>query len=261
MPHNRTMATRLCVICSTPFVTRPDYNSRTCSSTCKGKFQRKLPESIACRVCGQAFKPTTRRQVSCNQACYGSWTPERRLWPRIDRSDANGCWWWLGSRNNKGYGMIGSRSFGDGSKCQQMLVHRLVYELTYGPIHNGLHCLHRCDNGNKGCVRPDHLFLGTNLDNILDRVAKGRSPRGEQRSLAKLTAEKVRDMRLRYAAGGHSYNAIAREESISVAACFKAISGETWSHVTPLLSKDELQRIASSNSVELLWKNRRDRRE
>ena len=79
-----------------------------------------------------------------------------------------GCWVWGGYRNRGGYGF--TRVGGRGAPGK--LAHRLSWELHRGPIPNGLHVLHRCDN--PSCVRPDHLFLGTNQENIADRIAKGR---------------------------------------------------------------------------------------
>jgi hypothetical protein len=83
-----------------------------------------------------------------------------------------GCWSWAGSHNRKGYGCC--RVGGRGAKS--ILAHRLSWRLNMGEIPEGLFVLHKCDN--PGCVRPDHLFLGTNIDNIKDRIMKGR--RGSQ---------------------------------------------------------------------------------
>ena len=74
-----------------------------------------------------------------------------------------------------------------------MAAHRLAWELANGPIPVGLHVLHRCDN--PGCVRPAHLFLGTNADNCRDKALKGRSLRGERNAKAKLTEADVREIR------------------------------------------------------------------
>lgn len=81
----------------------------------------------------------------------------------------DGCWeWQASSRNSRGYGAIGVNS-------HPQLAHRVAWEVWNGPIPEGMHVLHRCDN--RRCIRPDHLFLGTHLDNMRDAVAKGRSRR------------------------------------------------------------------------------------
>ena len=79
-----------------------------------------------------------------------------------------GCWSWGGSVNAAGYGVV--RVGGRGSPSY--LAHRLSWALHCSEIPDGLHVLHRCDN--PACSNPDHLFLGTNRDNIADRIAKGR---------------------------------------------------------------------------------------
>jgi hypothetical protein len=85
----------------------------------------------------------------------------------------NGCLEWIGHTGRKGYGSI--RANGKNVKT-----HRLAWELANGPIPDGLHVLHHCDN--PPCCETDpseeypegHLFLGTNADNNADMMAKGR---------------------------------------------------------------------------------------
>lgn len=86
------------------------------------------------------------------------------FWSKVRKGD--GCWEWAGASN--GAGGYGSFSF----LGRRFLAHRFAAWLTFGDIPTGMLVCHQCDNPK--CVRPEHLFLGTALDNARDAVAKGR---------------------------------------------------------------------------------------
>src|SRR6266446_4138885 len=81
-----------------------------------------------------------------------------------------GCHIWMGALNKKGYGIIKV-------KGKVLTTHRANWVANFGEIPNNLHVLHKCDI--KPCINLDHLFLGTNIDNIHDKMAKMRFRHGE----------------------------------------------------------------------------------
>lgn len=93
-----------------------------------------------------------------------------------------GCWPWMGYVGNRGYGAIGP-----GGRGSALSTHRLSWEMHRGPIPNGKHVLHRCDN--KRCVNPAHLFIGDQAANMKDMTEKGRH------GMRKLTDDQVREIR------------------------------------------------------------------
>src|SRR5580658_2850163 len=103
------------------------------------------------------------------------------------------CWAWTGSISAKGYGQFN----GSG---RNVAAHRTSWFLEHGD-YPAEQCLHKCDNRN--CVRPSHLFEGTNIDNVADCVAKGRNthPAGEIQGNSKLKTKQVLDIRRLYAEG------------------------------------------------------------
>lgn len=89
--------------------------------------------------------------------------PHVRLLRHINKTEA--CWFWLGYKNSKGYGMININRI-------PYYAHRISWESVNGPIPNNLHVLHKCDT--PSCVNPTHLFLGTRTDNMSDCKNKER---------------------------------------------------------------------------------------
>jgi hypothetical protein len=211
-----------------------------------------------CEHCGGAFKTAPYKVRAgeakyCGRACKGAaWHAQSlqneiaNLWARVTKS--NHCWEFVGPRDQDGYGLISPWDVARGKRVG-MHVHRYVWQLTYGPIPDGLWILHRCDN--PPCCRPDHLFLGTNLDNVADMVAKGRQSgrhtsvpsdstwqadprydgqRGSLHSHAKLDENKVREIRRRRAAG-ETLAAMAAEFGVTPGLIGHVIHRRAWKHV------------------------------
>ena len=101
------------------------------------------------------------------------------------------------------------------------LAHRVSWELHFGPIPAGLFVCHHCDN--PPCVRPDHLFLGTQSDNMKDRMVKGRAA-------VKLSADIIRQIRDDFSKG-MSKTAIARKFSVDLNNIILILRGKIWSWV------------------------------
>jgi len=188
---------------------------------------------------------------------------KERFWKRVEKRGPDECWLWRGLLTRGGYGSIRI-----GRKM--VTTHRVSYFISFGQITNGLHALHKCDVRN--CVNPAHIFLGTNLENMIDREAKGRNKpqrgdkngarlyperlmrgdghwartnpekvkRGIHQYAAKLSDEKVREARARHAAGGVTFTDLGKEYGVSNVAITNAIRGKTWASIPLLAPVSEL---------------------
>jgi hypothetical protein len=136
------------------------------------------------------------------------------------------CWHWVGPRTDLGYGrMTNARNYG----VHEIAAHRVSWTLFRGAVPAGLSVLHRCDV--RACVNPDHLFLGTQADNVLDMARKGRgrtTPRyGESNPCARLSAADVDAIRSAHAAG-ETQIALARRYGVGAMTISRVIRRHTW---------------------------------
>jgi len=146
----------------------------------------------------------------------------KRFWDKVNIRGDDECWPWMAAVSGNGYGHI---RFEGKDYCS----HRIAYELTTGPIPEGLCCLHKCDN--KLCINPAHLFLGTRADNQKDMANKGRAAKGERHGASKLTKDQVISIRQEYARDGTSHRKLAARYDVDQANINLIVNRKTWKHI------------------------------
>ena len=139
----------------------------------------------------------------------------------IDLPTKEGCWNFVSVGAN-GYGNFQVR-------WKTVSAHRYSYEYFYGMSPGGDCVLHSCDN--PLCVRPDHLFLGTNKDNSIDASKKGRLASGERNGNKKFTREDVAFMRKKYDSGEMRTTDIARHFSCKPNTITMIVRRHNWKHL------------------------------
>lgn len=158
-------------------------------------------------------------------------TLHERFWSKVNKDGE--CWVWLGAR----MGSPNNRRGAIYAHSKLCAAHRISWELVNGEIPDGMVICHTCDN--TLCVRPDHLFIGTQKDNIHDMIRKGRRARacalrgakGEAHRWAKLDNVAVMDV-VNSALSGESKKSIARRYSVDPNAIRLILRGATWRHLT-----------------------------
>lgn len=212
-------------------------------------LKRQVPDTCTVPGCNKPYSSKGMCEVHRSRMRRtGSLEPTRivgddaaRLWSRVDRAGPipghmphlGPCWVWTGNQLKSGHGLIRS------IEADTYLAHRLSWHLNVGPIPEGMCVLHHCDN--PPCVRPDHLFIGTRADNTADMLRKNRQRVdagvaalrafhvGQDNPQARMTAQKVIELRERAAAGEH-YNDLAIVFGIAASTANAIILGNSWKH-------------------------------
>jgi len=140
-----------------------------------------------------------------------------KFWSKVKKT--NKCWWWSAAKDGCNYGRLGNKK-----------AHRVSYEMHFGKIPKGIYVCHSCDN--PSCVNPEHLFLGTQKQNMLDMVRKGRQnkAKGSKHGNAKLTEEIVNKIRNDYKII-RSTRKLAKIYNISRSSIKFIVQYVSWRHI------------------------------
>jgi hypothetical protein len=184
-----------------------------------------------CERCGEPFmaradlvKIGGGRYCSIRCMSFHRWqlSLASRFWARVARGGPDECWLWMASVTDNGYGHLMTNR-------RDVSSHRVAYTLTFGPIPKGMDVLHKCDV--RRCCNPNHLFLGTQADNMADAARKDRTSHSERNGNSKLTADAVRAIRATGAHTASDFRTLADRYGVTPDAIRQVITGETWRRV------------------------------
>lgn len=269
MPRTRTpkrAATTVavvCIQCGATNLYRRSEAKKFCSEACyhRSRVGVRLVahETRPCEWCEKEMDltPTIADRRYCSKSCADEAKvvdPAERFWAKVAKPEhPDACWPWIGNMGTDGYGKF----WIDGTSKHAS---RVAWELANGPVADGMHVCHRCDNPR--CVRPSHLWLGTASDNSRDMMEKGRGAigirhgsrthpervargerhgsvtkpesrrRGSAHPAAQLTEDDVRAIRRDYRPRYVTKAVLADRYGVSERAIKHIVSGKTWRHVS-----------------------------
>lgn len=196
-----------------------------CSHVCA--FPRS--KNIKCRHCNKEFHPEANHVKCCSEKCghasRKTKSVEQRFWKYVNKTEE--CWLWTGSIRSTGYGQLMTNN--KNGKRTMSTASRISWELHFGEIPENLNVLHKCDN--RKCVNPSHLFLGTNADNMIDKINKGRQLRGSQFSFAKLNEKDIVKIREDHNLGIYTQSELCKIYNMSATSISKIIRRKSWKHI------------------------------
>lgn len=197
------------------------------------------------KVCGRTKKPRTYARWLCKCDCggekivnesslYGGHTTScgclqnldkekyhQKVKLRIEKSvskEAHGCWIWKGAKHRQGYGNIAYRN-----KCE--LAHRISWIVFNGEVPKGMKVCHKCDV--PSCCNPNHLFLGSQKENVNDAQDKGRWKPGNPPRRNKLNYEQVQEIKFLHEKG-MTRKELEKKFLVSQTCIAKILTGVSW---------------------------------
>lgn len=138
-----------------------------------------------------------------------------------NKKNNNECWLWAGGRFSQGYGRLVHDK-------KDLKAHRVSYELHKGIIPKGMYVCHSCDIPE--CVNPEHLWLGTHLENEIDKDIKKRRPKCEKAGRSKLTNNEVKNIKQKLASGCKQVS-LVKEYNVSKSTISRIALNITWGEV------------------------------
>ena len=148
---------------------------------------------------------------------------ESRFWSKVSKTHE--CWSWMAAKNPRGYGCFKLDGKSRGAHRVSALWAGIISDISDGsPV------CHSCDN--PACVNPDHLWRGTQAENLADMRKKGRAVfvKGSAHGGSKLTEQDVRYIKIFLAAGAR-HKVIAKNFGVDQSQISRINAGDTWSHV------------------------------
>lgn len=183
-----------------------------------------MKEERDCQQCGKPFQWHSWSDCTfCSKRCYhASISPRMSFWPQVQIGADDECWMWTGATDKDGYG---THRIGNKQRSNQV-----AYLLMEGEIPEGLLICHTCDK--PGCCNPTHLFAGTPMDNMRDKVAKKRQyiAVSELSPWAKLKVDQVLEIR-RLHSCGETQRKIATQFGVGFKAINKIVHRQRWKNI------------------------------
>lgn len=235
-----------CVICGTQFIPKGQatrsHRQRYCSLPCRGEGRR-TRTTQQCALCDKIFFVTPAILKNgegkfCSQACAYKSRFREPLEERIARqidftSSPTGCHLWQGAVNNDGYPSIHSASMGK----KHLRLNRWILEQTKGPPpQDKPNANHTCHT--PLCLNGEHLYWGSQAENMKDMKEARHSTFGEKSTNAKLTEQQVIEIRTLYWQEHYQQQVLAARYGISRPNICVLLKRQTWNHI-PLVPQEK----------------------